>query len=113
MATTYKTLVLPQALPAADTSLYAVATPVTRARIDACTVANTTAGELILTMYIVPPGGSAGASNKLVVSRRLGANESYLCPEVIGQAIEVGGSLWAGGSALGLTIAVSGAEITN
>ncbi|MEN9885554.1 MAG: hypothetical protein RL758_132, partial [Pseudomonadota bacterium] len=48
-----------------------------------------------------------------IVSRRLGANESYLCPEVIGQAIEVGGSLWAGGSALGLTIAVSGAEITN
>lgn len=45
-----------------------------------------------LNLFIVPNGGSATDSNK-VIQRSMALDESYIVSELIGQGIEAGGSL--------------------
>ena len=84
-----------------------------KARIDALVLSNTTAGAVTATVYLVPSGGSAGASNCILSARSLAAGESYVVPGAIGQWLEAGGTIQAlAGANASITIVASGVEST-
>jgi hypothetical protein len=65
-----------------------------------------------VTLYLVPSGGSAGATNTIISARTIAAGEDYVSPEAAGQVIETGGTIQAlAGSGTSITIIASGVEI--
>lgn len=76
-------------------------------RIDACNVANTTAGVLALTLALNPR--TAGTDRTIIAARNIGVSKDDLCAEAIGQYIEGGGKLRGLGN--GLSYFVSGLKI--
>lgn len=83
-----------------------------RAIIDKFTGYNESAGALTLTVKLVPNGGSAGASNVIVV-RSLAAGETYTFPEVVGHVLESGGLISVlASAATDIVIRCSGREVT-
>ena len=84
-----------------------------RAIIDKFTVTNTSANNVTFSCNLVTVSGSASASNLIVDARSLVPDETYTCPELVGQALEAGGFISTlAGSASSLTIRASGREIT-
>jgi hypothetical protein len=84
-----------------------------KAIIDKFTVTNTSANNVTFSCNLVTSGGSAGASNLIVDARTLVPDECYTCPELVGQALDVGGFISTlAGAASSLTIRASGREIT-
>ena len=84
-----------------------------KAIIDKFTVTNTSANNVTFSCNLVTTGGTAGASNLIVDSRSLVPDETYTCPELVGQALDVGGFISTiAGAATSLTIRASGREIT-
>jgi len=84
-----------------------------RTVIDKCTVTNTSAGAIALTLDIVDSGGSAGVTERIISAKSIAAGETYRCPEMVGQVLESGDSIQGLASdVLCLTIRVSGREIT-
>ena len=84
-----------------------------KAIIDKFTITNTSANNVTFSCNLVTTGGSAGASNLIVDSRSLVPDETYTCPELVGQALDVGGFISTiAGAATSLTIRASGREIT-
>jgi P pilus assembly chaperone PapD len=111
MAVTLKVLVPPKQLENAQTSQY-TATSV-RAIIDKATVTNTSASNVTLSVNLVTVSGSAGASNLIIDNRTIVPDETYLCPELVGQVLEAGGFISTiAGAATSLTMRVSGREIS-
>lgn len=97
---------------AASNTTYYTATNV-RARIDKCTVTNTTAGAVTFNLYLVPSAGSAGVTNQIIDTQSVAAHSVYTCPEVVGHTLASGGFISAGASAAtSLTLVVSGLEVT-
>lgn len=85
-----------------------------QARIDACTLCNTTAGAITVTIYIVPSGGSAAASNTVLSSYSLAAGQTYVVSGAIGQWIEDGGTFKAlASAATSVTLLLSVMEFTS
>jgi P pilus assembly chaperone PapD len=81
--------------------------------IDKFTVTNTTAGNVTFSVNLVTSGGSAGASNLILDTRSIAPDETYTCPELVGQALESGNFISTiAGAATSLTIRASGREIT-
>lgn len=80
--------------------------------IDKLTATNETVGNLILSVNILQPSGSASTANRIISLRAIGPGETYLCPEVVGHLIPANGSISTLASATGLTIAATGREIT-
>jgi hypothetical protein len=84
-----------------------------RAIIDKFTVTNTSANNVTFSCNLVTVSGSASASNLIIDARSLVPDETYTCPELVGQALEAGGFISTlAGSASSLTIRASGREIT-
>ena len=84
-----------------------------RAIIDKFTVTNTSANNVTFSCNLVTVAGSAGASNLIIDARSLVPDETYTCPELVGQALEAGGFISTlAGTASSLTIRASGREIT-
>jgi hypothetical protein len=84
-----------------------------RAIIDKFTVTNTSANNVTFSCNLVTVSGSASASNLIVDARSLVPDETYTCPELVGQALEAGGFISTlAGAASSLTIRASGREIT-
>jgi hypothetical protein len=84
-----------------------------RAIIDKFTVTNTSANNVTFSCNLVTFGGTAGASNLIVDARSLVPDETYTCPELVGQALEAGGFISTiASAATSLTIRASGREIT-
>ena len=84
-----------------------------RAIIDKFTVTNTSANNVTFSCNLVTVAGSAGASNLIIDARSLVPDETYTCPELVGQALESGGFISTlAGAASSLTIRASGREIT-
>ena len=84
-----------------------------RAIIDKFTVTNTSANNVTFSCNLVTIGDSASASNLIVDARSLVPDETYTCPELVGQALEAGGFISTIASAgTSLTIRASGREIT-
>ena len=111
MAVTLKVLVPPKQLENTQTSQY-TATNV-RAIIDKATVTNTSASNVTLSVNLVTVSGSAGASNLIIDTRTIVPDETYLCPELVGQVLEAGGFISTiAGTASALTMRVSGREVS-
>ena len=84
-----------------------------KALIDKFTVTNTSAGNVTISVNLVTGGGSAGAANLIMDTRSIAPDETYTCPELVGQALESGGFISSIASAgTSLTIRASGREIT-
>ena len=81
--------------------------------IDKFTVTNTTAANVTFSVNLVASGDSAGVGNLVLKSRAIAPNETYTCPELVGQVLEPGGFISTlAGAATALTISASGREIT-
>lgn len=80
--------------------------------IDKFTVTNTSAANVAFNCNLVASGNAASDSNLVVKTRALAPNETYTCPELIGQVLEDGGFISTlAGAAASLTISASGREI--
>ena len=84
-----------------------------KAIIDKFTVTNTSASNVTFSCNLVTTGGTAGASNLIIDTRTVVPDETYTCPELVGQALDVGGFISTiAGAATSLTIRASGREIS-
>jgi hypothetical protein len=81
--------------------------------IDKFTVTNTSAANVTFGVNLVAESGAASDSNLVLKSRTIAPNETYTCPELVGQTMEAGGFISTiAGAANSLTISASGREIT-
>ena len=111
MTVTIKVLIPAKQAENSQTTQY-TATNV-KAIIDKFTVTNTSANNVTFSCNLVTVSGSAGASNLIVDSRTIVPDETYTCPELVGQALEPGGFISTiAGTATSLTIRASGREIS-
>jgi hypothetical protein len=84
-----------------------------KAIIDKFTVTNTSAANINFSVNLVAASGVAGNGNLVLKTRAIAPNETYTCPELVGQVLEVGGFISTLASSSGsLTISASGREIT-
>lgn len=106
-----KPLILSKYAANAETTEYTAAAG-TRTIIDKFTAYNGTGAAVLLTVKLVPTGGTAGAAN-IVVAKSVAAGESYTFPEVVGHVLEPGGFISVlAGAATSLVIRCSGREVT-
>lgn len=81
--------------------------------IDKFTVTNTSAANALFSVNLVVSGGIVGDANLVLKTRAIAPNETYTCPELVGQTLEPGGFISTlAGTATALTISASGREIT-
>ena len=80
--------------------------------IDKFTATNFGASDVTFSAHLPASGGSASTSNVVISSRSIGAGETYLCPELVGQVLEPGGFISTIASAATLVISGSGREIS-
>ena len=111
MTVTVKVLIPAKQAENAQTTQY-TATNV-KAIIDKFTVTNTSANNVTFSCNLVTVSGSAGASNLIIDTRTIVPDETYTCPELVGQSLEAGGFISTlAGAATSLTIRASGREIS-
>ena len=111
MTVTVAVLVPPKHMEAVQTTQY-TATSV-RAIIDKATVTNTNTAAQTFSVNIVTSGGVAGNANLIIDTRTVQPDETYLCPELVGQVLAPGGFISTiASNATSLTLRVSGREIT-
>lgn len=81
--------------------------------IDKFTVTNTSGANVNFSANLVAAAGAAGDGNLVLKTRAIVPNETYPCPELVGQVLEAGGFISTlAGTATSLTISASGREIT-
>lgn len=81
--------------------------------IDKATATNTSGSSVDFSVNLVTQGESPSATNLVVNARAIAPEETYPCPELVGQVIEPGGFISTLASASGaITIRFSGREIT-
>lgn len=81
--------------------------------IDKFTFTNTTAANVTISVNLVAQGGAAAASNRVLSLRAVAPQETYTCPELVGQTLENGGFISTiASAATSLTMSASGREIT-
>ena len=111
MTVTAKPLFEAKAAETAQTTQY-TAPAGTRTIIDKCTAYNSDTATRTIAFNLVPNGGSAGASNK-VLNKSLAADETYTFPEIVGHVLENGGLVSAiADSANKVVVRLSGREVT-
>ena len=111
MTVTVRVLVPPKQMEAVQTTQY-TATSV-KAIIDKATVTNTDTVNRTFSVNLVTSGGSAGNANLVIDDRTVVPGETYLCQELVGQAMESGSFISTiASAATSLTLRVSGREIT-
>lgn len=94
-----------------ETTEYTTATG-TRTILDKFTAYNGTTSAVLITIKLVPSGGTAGASH-IIVSKSIAPSEVYTFPEVVGHVLEPGGffSVLAA-TASAVVIRLSGREVS-
>ena len=111
MAVIVKVLVPPLQMQATQTTQYTAT--VVKAIIDKATVTNTDTVNRTFSVNLVTSGGSAGNANLVIDDRTVVPGETYLCQELVGQALEPGGFISTiASSATALTLRISGREIS-
>lgn len=111
MTVNVKNLIPRKQAEAAQTSQYTAVNCTTI--IDKFTVTNTSAANVLFSANLVASGGVAGDANLVMKARAIAPNETYTCPELVGQTLEPGGFISTlVGAATSLTISASGREIT-
>lgn len=110
MTVTAKDLVQTGYAPNAETNVYTAAN--VRAILDKVTVTNVTAGAVVITLRIVPSGGTAGPSNAITFQVSVAAGAVYLAPEMVGHVLNPGDFISViAGAATSLVLRISGREI--
>jgi hypothetical protein len=109
MAVIVKVLVPPKFLEVNNTIQYTA--PVnTKAIIDKATAVNTSTSARLLSVNLAT--GGASSSNLVIDKRVIAPNETYSCPELIGQVLEPGTTIQTSVSgASAVNFRVSGREI--
>jgi hypothetical protein len=111
MTVTAKPLIVSKYAANAETTEY-TAPAGTRTILDKFTAYNGSAGAVLLTVKLVPSGGTAGASNVTAV-KSIAAGETYTYPEIVGHSLEAGGFVSVlAASASAIVIRASGREVT-
>jgi P pilus assembly chaperone PapD len=111
MAVQVRVLIPPKQAEATQQTQYTAVNA--KAIIDKFTVTNTTTNNVTISVNLVTSGGSAGASNLIIDARAVAPDETYTCPELVGQVLEPGSFISTiASSASALTIRASGREIT-
>jgi P pilus assembly chaperone PapD len=111
MTVSIKVLIPPKQAENAQTTQYTAVN--CKAIIDKFTITNTSASNVTMSVNLVTSGGSAGASNLIMDTRAIAPDETYTCPELVGQALESGSFIsTVASAATSLTIRASGREIT-
>ena len=77
-----------------------VVAALTKRVIKSATLTNTTGAPVACTVYLVPSGGTAGATNTVISARSIAAGETYNCPELVNQGLGPSGFV----QALGLNV---------
>ena len=81
--------------------------------IDKFTVTNTSAANVQFSCNLIASGDAAGDDNLVLDAKTIAPNETYTCPEIVGQTLEPSGFISTlAGAATSLTISASGREIT-
>lgn len=81
--------------------------------IDKFTVTNTSAANVTFAANLVASAGTAADFNLVLKAKTVVPNETYTCPELVGQVLEAGGFISTiAGAATSLTISASGREVT-
>jgi len=112
MAVVVKELIPPKQAEALQTTQYTASNA--KAVIDKFTVTNTSANNVSISVNLVDSGGSAGNSNLIVKTRTLAPSETYTCPELVGQVLDVGAFISTlASTGTSLTIRASGREIVS
>jgi len=84
-----------------------------KAIIDKFTVTNTSVNNVTFSCNLVTVSVLPGASNLIIDTRTIVPDETYTCPELVGQALDVGGFISTlAGAGSSLTIRASGREIS-
>ena len=111
MAVSIKVLIPAKQAESAQTTQYTATN--CKSIIDKFTVTNTSAGNVTISVNLVTVTGSAATSNLIIDTRAIAPDETYTCPELVGQALESGGFISTlASAATSLTIRASGREIT-
>ena len=111
MTVTIKVLIPAKQAESSQTTQYTAVN--CKAIIDKFTVTNTSAGNVTISVNLVTSGGAPGANNLILDTRAIAPDETYTCPELVGQALEPGGFISTiASAATSLTIRASGREIT-
>ena len=70
---------------------------------------NTTGGAVTFTVYRVPSGGTAGATNEIIPARSIAANGTDLAPELANMVLGTGDTIQAlAGAAASINVFASG-----
>lgn len=101
----YKNPFKPQTLSAGNVLAYKVPAN-TVAQVRACTFHNTSAGNVAIEVYVLPSNVEVVALPQRVIKKALGANESYLCPEIVNHALEEGHKLYFTGAGVNAMLSV-------
>ena len=110
MAVTVKNIIPRKQAEATQTAQYTATN--CKTIIDKFTVTNTSAANATISVNLIPSAGSASDANLVIKTRAIAPNETYTCPELIGQVLENGGFISTiAGTATALTISASGREI--
>lgn len=81
--------------------------------IDKFTVTNVSGANATISVNLVASGGGPGPSNKVLDTRIVAPQETYACPELVGQSLEDGGFISTlAGTATALVISATGRVIT-
>lgn len=111
MAENVKNIVPRKLAENAQTTQYTVATGKTV--IDSATVTNVSASNVSFSCNLPAASVATGDGNLVIKARAIAPNETYLCPELVGQVLEKGGIISTLASAASaLCISVNGREIT-
>lgn len=112
MTVTVRVLVQPVQLATGATTHYTVPAG-TRCIIDKATVTNTDTANRTFSLNLVPSSGSPGNANLVIDTRAVVPDETYLCPELVGQVLGPGDFISTTASAAtALTLRISGREVT-
>lgn len=111
MAVTAKALIPAKQVENAQTTQYTAVNTTTV--IDKFTVTNTSGGNVTFSANVVTVAGAAGTDNLIVKTRAIAPNETYPCPELVGQVLQPGDFISTiASAAASLTMRSSGREIT-
>lgn len=110
MAVTVKELVPAKYVENAQTTQF---TAGARTVIDKATLTNVSAGIVEFSANIVADGDTAASDNLVIVHKLIATEETYTCPELVGQVLEKDSFLSTlSDTASALVIRVSGRELT-
>lgn len=111
MPVTPKRLATPAQLTTSAFSYYLVPGN-TRTTIKKLTFSNSTSAARLVTVYLVPSGGTAGVTNMLCITKTVGAYDTWDCDKASGHTLEAGSTLQClADAATAITIHASGIEV--